>query len=52
MKPIGKYIVIDEIKEDDVMDEETGRETELWEGRVLSEEKREVQPFGCASTSC
>jgi hypothetical protein len=34
------------------MDEETGRETELWEGRVLPEEKREVQPFGCASTSC
>ena len=38
--------------DDDVMDEETGRETELWEGRVLPEEKREVQPFGCASTSC
>ena len=23
-----------------------------WEARVVQEEKREVQPFGCASTSC
>jgi hypothetical protein len=38
--------------DDGEIDEETGRETELWEGRVMPEEKREVQPFGCASTSC
>ena len=38
--------------DDGVLDEETGRETELWGARVVPEEKREVQPFGCASTTC
>ena len=37
---------------DGVLDEETGRETELWGARVVPEEKREVQPFGCASITC
>ena len=38
--------------DDGVLDEENGRETELWAGRVVPEEKREVQPLGCASTTC
>ena len=37
---------------DGEINEETGRETDVWEGRVVQEEKREVQPFGCASTTC
>ena len=38
--------------DDGETDEVIGRGIGVWEGRVVPEEKREVQPFGCASTTC